>query len=111
MNETLTVVVRFKDAENDEDLREDIERRARELAEEISETSRFEIQLAPDGIGFRANGHVLGKGIDVTTHGEGSDLRVATDQLFRRLVRQLRRAHEKRIFLRRREAQKSSPKN
>ena len=110
MAETPTVVVRFKDVEHDELVREEIERKARQIAEEFPETTRFEISLEPDGAGFRIHAHVNGKNTEVTTHGDGPDLRTATDQLFHRVKHQLRRVHDKRIFLHRREAQKSSQK-
>ncbi len=110
MAETPTVVVRFKDVEHDELVREEIERKTRQIAEEFPETTRFEISLEPDGAGFRIHAHVNGKNTEVTTHGDGPDLRTATDQLFHRVKHQLRRVHDKRIFLHRREAQKSSSK-
>ena len=110
MTDTPTVVIRFKDVEHDETLREDLERRARELASEFPETTRFEINLEPDGAGFRIHGHVNGKNTQVATHGQGPDLRSAGDQLFHRLRQQLRRLHDKHIFQHRKEAQKSGPK-
>ena len=110
MTDTPTVVIRFKDVEHDEALREEVERRTRELASEFPETTRFEISLEPDGAGFRIHGHVNGKHTQLATHGDGADLRSAADQLFHRLRQQLRRVHDKRIFQHRKEAQKSGPK-
>lgn len=110
MAETPTVVVRFKDVECDEALREDIERKARQIAREFPETTRFEISLETDGAGFRIQAHVNGKSTEVATHADAPELRTAADQLFRRVKHQLRRVHDKRIFQHRREAQKSSPK-
>jgi ribosome-associated translation inhibitor RaiA len=94
MVETPTLVVRFKDVEHDELVREEIERRTRQIAKEFPETTRFEIS----------------KSTEVATHGDGPDLRTATDQLFHRVKHQLRRVHDKRIFQHRRAAQKASPK-
>jgi ribosome-associated translation inhibitor RaiA len=111
MTDTPTVVIRFKDVDHDEDLRQDLERRTRELASEFPETTRFEISLEPDGTGFRIHGHVNGKHTQLATHGDGPDLRTAADQLFHRARQQLRRVHDKRIFQRRKEAQKSGPKH
>ena len=110
MTDTPTVVIRFKDVEHDDILREEIERRTRELASEFPETTRFEISLEPDGAGFRIHGHVNGKHTQLATHGGGADLRSAADQLFHRVRQQLRRVHDKRIFQHRKEAQKSGPK-
>ena len=110
MTETPTVVIRFKDVEQDEQIREEMERRTRGLVEEFPETTRFEITLEPNGVGFRIHGHVGGKHTDVATHADGPDPRTTTDLLFHRLKQRLRRVHDKRIFQHRREAQKSSPK-
>jgi ribosomal subunit interface protein len=110
MAETPTVVVRFKDVERDELVREEIERKVRQIAEEFPETTRFEINLEPDGAAFRIHAHVNGKNTEVATHGDGPDVRTATDQLFHRVKHQLRRVHDKRIFVQRREAQRSNPK-
>jgi ribosome-associated translation inhibitor RaiA len=110
MVETPTLVVRFKDVEHDELVREDIERRTRQIAKEFPETTRFEISLEPDGAGFRIHAHVNGKSTEVATHGDGPDPRTAADQLFHRVKHQLRRVHDKRIFQHRRAAQKASPK-
>ena len=111
MTDTPTVVIRFKDVEHDEALREEVERRTRELASEFPETTRFEISLEPDGASFRIHGHVNGKHTQLATHGEGADLRSAADQLFHRVRQQLRRVHDRRIFQHRKEAQKSGPKH
>jgi ribosome-associated translation inhibitor RaiA len=110
MTETPTVVIRFKGVEHDEQLREEIERRTRQLAAEFPETTRFELSLEPDGAGFAIHGRVNGKNTEVATNGQGPDLRTASDRLFDRVRQQLRRMHEKRIFQRRRAAQKTSPK-
>ena len=43
MAETPTLVVRFKDVEHDELVREEIERKTRQIAEEFPETTRLEL--------------------------------------------------------------------
>lgn len=104
------VVIHFKDVPADERLRESVEKRCRQLAEEFREASRFELSLSPDGAGFVANGHVTGKSTDLATQAAASALTPATDQLLDKVERQLRRLHDKRIFAQRREAQKDPPK-
>jgi ribosome-associated translation inhibitor RaiA len=110
MTEIPTVVIRFKDVDHDEQVREEMDRRTRVLFEEFPETTRYEITLEPNGVGFRIHGHVNGKHTEVATHADGPDPRTSADLLFHRLKQQLRRVHDKRIFLHRREAQKSNPK-
>jgi ribosome-associated translation inhibitor RaiA len=111
MTDTPTVVIRFKDVEHDEVLRQELERRTHDLAAEFPGTTRFEVHLEPDGTGFRVHGHVNGKHTQLATHGQGPDPRSAADQLFHRVRQQLRRVRDKRIFQLRKEAQKSGPKH
>lgn len=113
MSEAATVVVTFKDLEHDdthEELREEVERHCAELAREFPETTRFEITVSAEGVGYLAHAHVSGKSTQVATHASATDLRPATDLLLDRIRTQLRKIHDKRIFQRRREAQKSNPK-
>ncbi len=107
MPETPTVVISFKDLGNDEPVRTKIEKRCAQLAEEFQETVKFEVTISPDGSGFAAHGRVTGKDTETTTHATGSDAALASDRLLEKLERQLRRAHDKRIFAHRREAQRT----
>jgi ribosome-associated translation inhibitor RaiA len=104
------LVTNFKDLSSDELVREAIEKRRRQLAEEFPEIVRIEITLTADGVGFKAHGHVTGRNIDVATHAAASELQPAAEKLFGKVERQLRRVHDKRIFTQRREAQRNPPK-
>jgi ribosomal subunit interface protein len=104
------LVTNFKDLSKDEEIREAIEKRCHHLAEEFHEIVRIEITLAADGAGFTAHGRVTGKQIDVATHAAASELLPAADKLLVKVERQLRRVHDKRIFVQRREAQRKPPK-
>ena len=75
-----------------------------------TEIVRIEITLTADGVGFTAHGHVTGSHIDVATHATATKLLPAAEKLLVKLERQLRRVHDKRIFAKRREAQRKSPK-
>ncbi len=105
-----TVLMNFKEIPPDEEVRENVEARCQELAKEFHEITRFEFTLAEDGRGFTAHGHATGKNTDVSTHATAGDLARATEQLLDKLERQLRRAHDKRIFSPRRDAQRDPPK-
>ncbi len=109
MDERSTLVT-FKDLPADERLREAIEKRCAHLAEEFQEITRVEVTLSEDGGGFTAHGHVTGKNTDVATQAVGSELGQAADRLLDKVERQLRRAHDKRIFALRRDAQRDPPK-
>ena len=105
-----TVLMNFKELSPDEEVRETVEARCQELAKEFPEITRFEFTLTEDGRGFTAHGHVTGKNTDVGTHATASKLAPATEQLLDKVERQLRRAHDKRIFSARRDAQRDPPK-
>ena len=110
MTKNPSVVIHVKEVEEDEPLREFIEKKGEDLRGEFREVSKIEISLAPNGAGFIANGHVTGKGTDIATHAEASELTPAVDSVFDKVGRQLRKHHDKRIFAQRREAQRDPPK-
>jgi ribosomal subunit interface protein len=110
MAERPTVVTTFKDLPTDERVRETIEKRCTQLAEEFPEVTRFEISLAEDGSGYAVHGHVTGKGRDLGAQAEASALAPAADRLLEKVARQLRKFHDKQIFAQRREAQRDPPK-
>ena len=110
MERQTSVVIHFKEISTDEDLREALEERCRTLSSEFNEIDRIEIGLTEDGPGFSAHGHATGKGTDIATHANATELGPAADQVLDRIERQLRRSHDKRIFSQRREAQRDPPK-
>jgi ribosomal subunit interface protein len=110
MSRSASVVVHCKDLEIDDSVRESIQRRCEGLSEEFHEVGRFELTLSENGTGFAAHGHATGKNTDVATHATAEQARVASDQVLDKIERQLRKTHDKRIFSRRREAQKDPPK-
>jgi len=110
MTNNPSVVIHFREVEQDEPLREFIEKKSEHLGNEFHEVSKIEISLGPNGAGFIANGHLTGKGTDIATHAEASELTPAVDSVFDKVERQLRKLHDKRIFAQRREAQRAPPK-
>ena len=104
------ISVSFKDMPTDEELREEVAGRCRTLAGEFPELTQVEVTITPDGTGHAATGHVNGKSTRLATHATAVQPGHAADQLLDTLRQQLRRAHEKRIFSRRREAQQRNPK-
>jgi ribosomal subunit interface protein len=110
LTQRLTLGINFKDLSKDEAVREAVEKRCRHLAEEFNEIVRIEITLAADGAGFTAHGHVTGKQIDVATHATANQMLPASEKLLVKVERQLRRVHDKRIFAKRRAAQRRPAK-
>ena len=114
MTERPNVLVHFKDldleASVDDEVRSLIARRCDDLAHEFHEMDRVEIHAESDGNAFVVQGHATGKSTNVATHARASEVLPATDQVLDKIERQLRRAHDKRIFGQRRDAQKRQPK-
>ena len=71
---------------------------------------RSRLLVSENGAGFTVHAHATGKNTDVATHADAGAARVASDQVLDKIERQLRRVHDKRIFARRREAQRDPPK-
>ncbi len=110
MTKNPSLVIHFKEVEQDEPLRESIQQKSQQLGSEFHEVSKIEISVAPNGVGFIVNGHVTGKGTDIATQVEASELTPAVDSVFDKVERQLRKLHDKRIFAQRREAQRDPAK-
>jgi ribosome-associated translation inhibitor RaiA len=104
------IAVSFKDMPIDEELRSRVEERCRTLSGEFPEVTHLEVTLAQDGAGHSASGHASGKSTRLATHAAANEATHAADQLLDTLRHQLRKAHDKRIFAQRREAQKNNPK-
>jgi len=102
-----TVVISFKDLDAVERVRSEVQRRCEALGEEFPETTRFEVILAADGSGYVAHGHVTGNSTEVAGHAAAPELAQAADKLLDNLQRQLRKSHQKKIFTRRRAAQRT----
>jgi ribosome-associated translation inhibitor RaiA len=110
MVERPTVTISFKDLEVDEELRETLDKRCSTLAEEFPEADRFEITLSPDGAGHGTHARVSGRNVQIDTHASAIEMGLSAERAIEKVARQLRREHDKRIFARRREAQKENPK-
>jgi len=110
MSRSPSVVLHFRDLDIDETVRDLVHRRCDHLADEFHEVSRFELTISENGACFIVHGHATGKHTDVATHAEAEAARAASDQVLDKIERQLRRVHDKRIFARRREAQRDPPK-
>jgi ribosome-associated translation inhibitor RaiA len=98
------VAVHFKDMSVDEDVRDAVDRRCSELADEFPELTHVDVTLSPDGGGHHARVRVTGKRTDLASHAQAPAPGHAADRVLDQLRQQLRRVHEKRIFAQRRRA-------
>jgi ribosomal subunit interface protein len=110
MTDNPSVVIHFKEVEQDDPLREAIQKKGEHLGNEFHEITKIEVSVAPNGTGYIANGHVTGKGTDVATQAKASKPTPAIDSVFDKAERQLRKIHDKRIFAQRRGAQRAPAK-
>ena len=107
-NNEVSVVIHFRGLEVSNDVKEHLESRCYQLADEFHETTHFEMTIEPDADNVKAHGHVVGKGTNTAAHANGvADARAAGDALLEKLHKELRRDHDKRIFNQRRKEQKN----
>jgi ribosome-associated translation inhibitor RaiA len=109
MADGTVVAISFKDIEPDDEVRERAEKRCRALAEEFPEPTHIEVTLAEERTGFSAHAHATGT-TECAASATAPELALAADRALERLARELRRAHDKRIFGQRREAMRQNPK-
>jgi ribosomal subunit interface protein len=98
--------IHYRDLPHADDLRSDCERWAEELRAEFPETSKVEVTVARDGVFHSAQVHVTGKELELAASAENHDLHASAAEAFDKARRQLRKRHDKQIFVHRREAQK-----
>ena len=70
MTKNPSLVIHFKEVEQDEPLRDSIQLKSQRLGSEFHEVSKIEISVALNGVSFIVNGHVTGKGTDIATQVE-----------------------------------------
>lgn len=105
------VEIHFKDLEYDDEVRDHLNDRCLHLAQEFPETTSFELTLQESAASIDCHIHVAGKRTQVASHASGAETpRQAGDQALDKVERELRKAHDKRIFQPRREAQKNRGK-
>lgn len=110
MTTSASVVVHLKDVEDEDRVREMIEKRCTRMAEDFPEVDHFELKVDADGVGFLVHGHATGRNTDVATHASATEPGPAADLVLEKIAKQLRKTHDKRIFSQRRAAQKRPPK-
>jgi ribosomal subunit interface protein len=101
MSETV-VAVHFKDMSVDDAVRDLVERRCTDLADEFPELTHLDVTLSPDGRGHHASIHVTGKRTEVASHAKAPEPGHAADRVLDQVRHQLRRVHDKRIYKHRR---------
>jgi len=104
------ILVRFKDVDESSQLREHLEQRCHHLGDEFPELVHTELALSPNALEIAAHATARGKDTDCAAHATAPDARQAADRALDKLERELRKSHDKRIFVQRREAQRNQPK-
>jgi ribosome-associated translation inhibitor RaiA len=90
-----------------------VEAWCRELAQglqvDFPEAHKFEVCVSRSGTEHEAHVHVVGKDLKVAASAHRRALHEAVGEALTRAERQLRKRHDKQIFVRRREAQRTAP--
>lgn len=111
MKNQANVVIHWKGLESEEEVHDHLAERCLHIAAEFPETSHYELSIEPSGREIGCHGHVNGKHTRVAAHSQGrASARQAADSVLEKLERELRREHDKRIFGRRRKAQREKLK-
>ena len=111
MNMEANVLIHWKGLRNEEDVHTHLADRCREIAAEFPETQRYELSIESSHREIQCHGHVNGKQTQVAAHAQGlPTARQAADSVLDKLHRELRKEHDKRIFSRRRRAQRDPSK-
>ena len=98
------VAVHFKDMAVIEPVRDLVERRCADLADEFHELTHVTVTLSPDGRGHHASLHATGKRTEIAGHASAPEPGHAADKVLDKVRHQLRRTHDKHIFAQRRRA-------
>ncbi len=107
MTNEANVLIHWKGLENDEEVHDHLIERCQHVAAEFPETNHYELSIEPSGREIRCHGHVNGKHMQVAAHTDGfPTARQVGDSVIDKLERELRKEHDKRIFGRRRKAQR-----
>jgi ribosome-associated translation inhibitor RaiA len=111
MANEVSVVIHWKNLDDDQEVQDHLRERCGHLASEFPETDRYELTLEGDAGGIEGHCHVTGKKTSVAARiSNGENPRQTGDQLLDKLERELRKDHDKRIFAPRRKAQKNRGK-
>ena len=102
--------IRFHDVPHSDKTRGECEELAQGLEAEFPETEKFEVTVSRNGELYETHLHVTGRHLSVNSSAESRELRDTMVEAFEKAHTQLRKHHDKQIYGRRREGQKSSPK-
>jgi ribosome-associated translation inhibitor RaiA len=96
------VAVHFKDMAVIDSVRDLVERRCLDLADEFPELTHVHVWLTPDGRGHHASLHATGRNTEIASHAQAREPGHAADQVLDKVRHQLRRIHDKHRFAQRR---------
>jgi ribosome-associated translation inhibitor RaiA len=99
--------IRFHDIPPSDHIKEEFEKLATNLREEFPGIMKLEASLKRVNDDLETQLRVTGKDLELASNASSRELRESLSEAFEHLRRQLRKRHDKVIFSRRREAQKS----
>jgi ribosome-associated translation inhibitor RaiA len=104
---TMSLRIDFQDTPHSDSVKEECERWAGDLQDEFPEVTKFEVTLTQTGGEHDVHVHSTGKDLGLAARSADRDQRLAIEEAFEKLRRQLRRHHDKQIFTHRRDGKQS----
>ena len=102
--------IHFQDVAHSDKTKDECEALAQGLRDEFPEVEKTEVTISHIRDAYSTHLHVVGKQISVNANAKSRELAETLTEAFAKAHTQLRKHHDKVVFGRRREAQKTSPK-
>ena len=103
----MTNRIHFHDVPHSAEIKQEFERLAATLREEFPEISKLKVSLNQSRAELETHLHVTGKDLELAAQANSHEPRISLQEAFERVRRQLRKHHDKVIYARRREAQRT----
>lgn len=102
--------IHFQDVAHSDRTKDECEQLAGGLQDEFPDVEKLEVTVSRTGDDYHTHLHVIGKQISVNSTAQSREQSETLVEAFDKAHTQLRKHHDKVVFGRRRDAQKSSPK-
>ena len=104
----MNLQLHLEDLENPDPIRDTCGTWATDLGSEFPETGRLEVTIRVVGSDHETHVHVTGKDLEIASRARDKDVMASLQEAFEKTRRQLRKHHDKQIFVRRRNSPRPS---
>ena len=102
--------IHFQDVPHSDQTKGECEALAQGLQDEFPDVEKTEVTISHARDAYSTHLHVIGKHISINSSANSRELAETLTEAFTKAHTQLRKHHDKVVFSRRRDAQKTSPK-